>query len=182
MQDHGDTYDPEHFWFSETRTLFTCVMFLTRLPCPAFTDHHPAFLMRSMLYFPVVGLVIGAWAATWFQAASVFWNPTISAAVSTMASVWLTGTLLPFHRTASVACERRSPHALRESLTSRGGSHNTLRNAHRHARRRHGAHLGSCGVCRCRDLHASSSLTFRFVSRTTAQTVRRVMTAERSDG
>ena len=58
MQDHGDTYDSSRLLASETRTFFTAVMFLTRLPCPSWTDHHPAFLMRSMLYFPLTGTPI----------------------------------------------------------------------------------------------------------------------------
>lgn len=30
-------------------------MFLTRLPVPAWVDHHPAYLMRSMMWFPLIG-------------------------------------------------------------------------------------------------------------------------------
>jgi hypothetical protein len=54
-QEDRDTYDGSRLAASETRTFFTAVMFLTRLPCPSWTDHHPAFLMRSMAYFPFTG-------------------------------------------------------------------------------------------------------------------------------
>ncbi|KAF5840143.1 hypothetical protein DUNSADRAFT_17627 [Dunaliella salina] len=40
-----DTYDRKRRLWSEYRVFFTGVMFLTRLPCPSWTDHHPAFLM-----------------------------------------------------------------------------------------------------------------------------------------
>lgn len=76
---------------SECRTLFTCVMFLTRLPVGSWADHHPTFLMRSMAYFPFVGIFIGAWGGVWFQAAVGLWGATTAAAISTLATVWLTG-------------------------------------------------------------------------------------------
>jgi adenosylcobinamide-GDP ribazoletransferase len=91
LQEHGDTYDPNQRVASEIRTVFTCVMFLTRLPCPSWTDHHPAFLMRSMLYFPLTGLLIGAWGAVWHRAAEALFGAYIAAIVSTLATVWLTG-------------------------------------------------------------------------------------------
>eukprot|EP00892_Ulva_mutabilis_P002030 jgi/Ulvmu1/11828/UM080_0039.1 len=87
----GDPYDSSAVMRSECRTLFTCVMFLTRLPVGNWADHHPTFLMRSMAYFPFVGILIGAWGAVWFQAAAALWGASTAAAVSTLATVWLTG-------------------------------------------------------------------------------------------
>lgn len=69
-------------------------MFLTRLPVGNWADHHPTFLMRSMAYFPFVGILIGAWGAIWFQAAASLWGGPTAAAISTLATVWLTGVLL----------------------------------------------------------------------------------------
>lgn len=66
-------------------------MFLTRLPVGSWADHHPTFLMRSMAYFPFVGIFIGAWGGVWFQAAVGLWGATTAAAISTLATVWLTG-------------------------------------------------------------------------------------------
>jgi len=40
-----DSYDGT--WGAELRVFFTGLMFLTRLPVPAGTDHHPTYLMRS---------------------------------------------------------------------------------------------------------------------------------------
>lgn len=95
MQEGGDPYDARRPLRSECRTLFTCVMFLTRLPVGTWADHHPTFLMRSMAYFPLVGLVIGAWGAVWFQAAAALWGAPTAAALSTLATVWLTGAAPP---------------------------------------------------------------------------------------
>lgn len=110
-----DTYGDHSIWHSETRTVLTgrhaqarwnvnpCrssalgvvvpagVMFLTRLPCPGWCDHHPAYLMRSMAYFPIIGAVVGVWGAAFFAAAAVLWPPIIAAGLSTLATVWLTG-------------------------------------------------------------------------------------------
>ena len=38
-------------------------MFLTRMPVPVWVDHQPAFLMRSMMWFPLIGALVGAWGA-----------------------------------------------------------------------------------------------------------------------
>lgn len=79
---------------SPTTTLSTHpsgLMFLTRLPCPGWCDHHPAYLMRSMAYFPIIGAMVGAWAAVFFIAAATLWDQHIAVVLSTFASVWLTG-------------------------------------------------------------------------------------------
>jgi hypothetical protein len=34
---------------NELRCFFTGVMFLTRLPCPGWCDHHPGYLMRGTM-------------------------------------------------------------------------------------------------------------------------------------
>ncbi|CAM9551545.1 unnamed protein product [Chrysoparadoxa australica] len=77
--------------FSEVRVFFTGLMFLTRLPCPSHIDHHPAYFMRSLTYFPVFGLMIGLWSASAYGAISALWGPAIASIGSTLASVWLTG-------------------------------------------------------------------------------------------
>ena len=66
----------------ELRCFFTGVMFLTRLPCPGWCDHHPGYLMRGMAYFPLLGALIGVWAAAFYDAAAGLWSPLIAAAVS----------------------------------------------------------------------------------------------------
>eukprot|EP00802_Teleaulax_amphioxeia_P016451 Tamp_16571.p1 GENE.Tamp_16571~~Tamp_16571.p1 ORF type:complete len:357 (-),score=39.33 Tamp_16571:381-1331(-) len=76
---------------NELRCFFTGVMFLTRLPCPGWCDHHPGYLMRGMAYFPLLGALIGVWAAAFYDAAAGLWSPLIAAAVSSGSTLWLTG-------------------------------------------------------------------------------------------
>ena len=76
---------------SELRCFFTGLMFITRLPCPGWCDHHPGYLMRGMAWFPLLGCVVGFWAATWFDALNLLWSPFVAAACSSGATLWLTG-------------------------------------------------------------------------------------------
>ena len=75
----------------ELRCFWTGVMFLTRLPCPGWCDHHPGYLMRAMAYFPLLGALIGIWAAAFYDAAASLWPPLIAAALSGAGTLWLTG-------------------------------------------------------------------------------------------
>ena len=75
----------------ELRCFWTGVMFLTRLPCPGWCDHHPGYLMRAMAYFPLIGALIGFWAAAFYDAAASLWSPLVAAALSMAGTLWLTG-------------------------------------------------------------------------------------------
>jgi adenosylcobinamide-GDP ribazoletransferase len=75
----------------ELRCFFTGVMFLTRLPCPGWCDHHPGYLMRGMGYFPLLGALIGVWAAAFYDAAASLFPPLVAAAISSGGTLWLTG-------------------------------------------------------------------------------------------
>ena len=75
----------------ELRCFWTAVMFLTRLPCPGWCDHHPGYLMRAMAYFPLLGAMIGVWAAAIYDAAACMWPPLVAAALSAGGTLWLTG-------------------------------------------------------------------------------------------
>ncbi|KAG8460596.1 hypothetical protein KFE25_011371 [Diacronema lutheri] len=76
---------------SELRCFFTGMMFVTRLPCPGWCDHHPGYLMRAMAWFPALGALIGLWVAAFADAAATLVQPPVAAAFSTGASLWLTG-------------------------------------------------------------------------------------------
>jgi len=76
---------------SEVRCFFTGLMFITRLPCPGWCNHHPGYLMRAMAWFPLLGSIVGIWASTWFDALTLLWSPFIAAACSAAATLWLTG-------------------------------------------------------------------------------------------
>jgi adenosylcobinamide-GDP ribazoletransferase len=100
-RERGDTHDGSAR--AELRVFWTAVMFFTRLPCPAWVDHHPAFLMRGLMWAPFVGVVVGGWSALWLAAAASLW-PTasgVAAAASTLAAVWLTGC---FHEDGLADC------------------------------------------------------------------------------
>ena len=73
------------------RAFLTGVMFLTRLPCPAWVDHSAAWLARSTPYFPAIGLGIGLFGAVAYGAAVLLWPPLVALAVAVAATVWLTG-------------------------------------------------------------------------------------------
>jgi adenosylcobinamide-GDP ribazoletransferase len=92
-RENSDSYNPKQFWKSEYRVFWTGVLFLTRLPCPSAIDHHPAYLMRSLQWFPIIGAVVGFWGATWLRAFAILWSPGVAAAVSVLATVWVTGAL-----------------------------------------------------------------------------------------
>jgi adenosylcobinamide-GDP ribazoletransferase len=75
----------------EWRVFWTAVMFLTRLPVPRGIDHHAALLMRAVGHFPLVGIVVGTFAALWYSFAALLWTPTIAACAACLSVAWLTG-------------------------------------------------------------------------------------------
>ena len=79
--------------YAETRAFFTVWTFLTRLPGPTWTDHHPGFLMRGAAYFPLAGFLIGMFVSVFADFAHVVLGlPLIvSVLMSTAASFWVTG-------------------------------------------------------------------------------------------
>ncbi len=82
---------------------FAGLGFLTRVPLPSWVRHEEGLLARSTVYFPVVGALVGAWAGGVVLLGSELWPPAVSAALSTAATVWLTGA---FHEDALAdACD-----------------------------------------------------------------------------
>jgi cobalamin synthase len=47
--------------------------------------------MRGMAYFPLLGMLIGGWAAAFYDAAASLWPPLVAAAISMAGTLWLTG-------------------------------------------------------------------------------------------
>lgn len=74
-----------------TRPFFTAVMFLTRLPCPAWVTHDPADLARSTVYFPVVGILVGGLGAGVFWGIHLLWAPLTAIIAALAAIAWITG-------------------------------------------------------------------------------------------
>jgi adenosylcobinamide-GDP ribazoletransferase len=74
------------------RGLILATQFLTRLPTPTVRHFDPADLTRSAVWFPLVGLMIGAvvLAAAWLGARL---DPWLGALLGLLAWVWVTGGL-----------------------------------------------------------------------------------------
>jgi adenosylcobinamide-GDP ribazoletransferase len=89
---------PPAGWLGDQlRVLLTGVMFLTRLPCPAWVGHDAEYLARSTVWFPAIGALVGGFGALAFAVAALGLPPLVAAALSTVATVWLTGA---FHEDA----------------------------------------------------------------------------------
>ncbi len=78
---------------SELRIFFTAVMFLTRLPVPAFTDHSQDYLEKSTRYFPLIGWITGAISALTFIIFSKYIGTDIAILASIIAGILTTGAL-----------------------------------------------------------------------------------------
>lgn len=77
---------------AQIRSFSHALQFLTRLPAPRVDVFDPADLSRSALWFPVVGIIVGAIlaAALWLGALI---SPWIGALLALVAWVWVTGGL-----------------------------------------------------------------------------------------
>ena len=74
------------------RSFSHALQFLTRLPAPRIAVFDPADLSRAALWFPVVGVLVGAavWCALWLGSLA---SPWIGALLGLVAWVWVTGGL-----------------------------------------------------------------------------------------
>jgi adenosylcobinamide-GDP ribazoletransferase len=77
---------------AQLRSFSHALQFLTRLPAPRVDVFDPADLSRSAMWFPVVGVIVGAivGAALWLGALS---SPAVGALFALLAWVWVTGGL-----------------------------------------------------------------------------------------
>lgn len=80
---------------NELRMFWTIVIFISILPAPNWVDLHPGFLMKGMVYFPIVGTLVGMAVASVFDLTSVTLQlpSAIAAATSTAYGWYLTGCL-----------------------------------------------------------------------------------------
>lgn len=85
------------------RTPLSAVLFLTRVPCPAWVGGDPSHLARSTTYFPLVGALVGAIGAGVYALGALGWSPLVAAVLAVAATVWMTGA---FHEDALAdACD-----------------------------------------------------------------------------
>jgi adenosylcobinamide-GDP ribazoletransferase len=79
----------------------TAVQFLTRVPVSAALPKQPfdyrLALRKSVLYFPLVGLLVGCFTSVVFSSLTFFWSTTIAACLAIAAEAWVTGA---FHEDA----------------------------------------------------------------------------------
>ena len=97
------TADGEHSKpaISPKLAFLTAVQFLTRIPVPgamsATTENHQAALRASIIYFPLVGVLIGVFTTAMFCAANFLWSALVAAILAIAAEAFLTGA---FHEDA----------------------------------------------------------------------------------
>jgi adenosylcobinamide-GDP ribazoletransferase len=75
----------------QLRLFFTALQFFTRLPIPAWVGFEAAWLQHAARYFPLVGCVVAAIAASVYAAAALVLPAPVAAVLSTAASIWITG-------------------------------------------------------------------------------------------
>jgi adenosylcobinamide-GDP ribazoletransferase len=90
-------------WLQPLRGFFAALMFLTRLPTPGWVGYREDDLARSTPYFPLVGALVGIIGGGVFWVGQLLWPIPVAVALSTAATVWLTGA---FHEDALAdACD-----------------------------------------------------------------------------
>jgi adenosylcobinamide-GDP ribazoletransferase len=75
----------------ELQVFLTAVMFYTRIPCPKWIDHNPAFISLCTRYFPVIGWIVGGVYAGIIVFCSFLFSPLISVLIAMVGSILLTG-------------------------------------------------------------------------------------------
>ena len=79
----------------------TAVQFLTRIPVPGAMsgtmETYKAALQASVVFFPLVGVLMGLFTATIYCSSVYFWTPLVAAILAVAAEAWLTGA---FHEDA----------------------------------------------------------------------------------
>lgn len=75
----------------EWRRLLLAIGFFTRIPVPNFADFAEEELNHAAKYFPLVGMLVGLFAAIVFYVASLFLPQTIAVIISMAASIYFTG-------------------------------------------------------------------------------------------
>ncbi len=73
-------------------SLMVCaVQFLTRLPTPSLNGFQPDWIVRSMRYAPLVGVLVGALSATALLLADQIWSGLLPALIALTVGVLVTG-------------------------------------------------------------------------------------------
>ena len=99
--DHASATTELPIAISPRLAFLTAVQFLTRVPVPGAMsgtmDTYKAALQASVVYFPLVGVLIGLFTATINWTAGCFWSPLVAAILAVATEALLTGA---FHEDA----------------------------------------------------------------------------------
>lgn len=75
----------------EWQAFWLALGFLTRIPLPVRIDYSQGLMNRSSLYFPLVGLLLGALYAVAYTILALLWDPLICLLLVLVLHLWLTG-------------------------------------------------------------------------------------------
>jgi adenosylcobinamide-GDP ribazoletransferase len=75
----------------QVRLFFIALQFFTRLPIPTWVGFEAAWLQHASRYFPLVGVVVAAIAASVYYVAALVLPAPVAAVLSTAASIYITG-------------------------------------------------------------------------------------------
>nr|WP_297915085.1 adenosylcobinamide-GDP ribazoletransferase [uncultured Allomuricauda sp.] len=75
----------------ELKLFLTAVLFYTRIPCPAWVDHSPEYINKSVRYFPVIGWIVGLVSGLALLLFHWLVGPWFAVFFFIATSVWLTG-------------------------------------------------------------------------------------------
>lgn len=98
---------------AELRLFLAALQYFTRLPVPSWVGHSQRQLDDAARYFPLVGLVVGAFVSLAYALASQLWPAPVAATLAVLGGTWLTGA---FHEDG-----------LADAIDGLGGSHDRTR-------------------------------------------------------
>ncbi len=78
---------------SELETLAGALRFFTRLPLPGTLGHSGVALHKSIRYFPLAGVIVGAIGAAVFSFCMLFWPKTLAVLAAIATIIYLTGAI-----------------------------------------------------------------------------------------
>ena len=78
---------------SRLETFIGALRFFTRLPIPGQIGHSGAALEKAIVYYPLVGSLLGAICAALFVASGMFWPKSLAVLIAIAAAIGLTGAL-----------------------------------------------------------------------------------------
>jgi adenosylcobinamide-GDP ribazoletransferase len=87
LKKHNSALKPQDEW----QAFWLALSFLTRLPILVAIDYSPALMNRSSVYFPLVGLLLGALYAGLFSLLSLLWTPLVCLLLVLAFHLWVTG-------------------------------------------------------------------------------------------